>query len=84
MVVIQRGAASRVQRRTDAGPDRPATVPSPSSSRAEPALSGALGQLRADLERARSGDRIRRNRMWLERLPTQRESMPALIRELND
>ena len=53
-------------------------------SRGEPALSCALGQLRISLETARANDRIRRHRMWLERLPYQRDSLPALIRELND
>jgi hypothetical protein len=53
-------------------------------SRAEPALRDALAHLRIVLEQARSADQIRRNRMWLERLPRQRDSLPALIRQLND
>lgn len=83
MVVIQealRRAFNAGQTLARIGPNSAVAV----VARAEPALSGALGQLRADLERARSGDRIRRNRMWLERLPTQRQSIPVLIRELND
>jgi hypothetical protein len=51
-------------------------------SRAEPNLSLALGQLRTELESARARSRIRRNRMWLERLPNQRDALPALIRDL--
>jgi hypothetical protein len=53
-------------------------------SRTEPVLSYSLGQLRRELEYARASDRIRRNRMWLERLPHERDSLPALIRQLND
>jgi len=53
-------------------------------ARAEPGLSVSLAALRADLDVARSSDRIRRNRMWLERLPIERDSLPALVRELND
>jgi hypothetical protein len=53
-------------------------------SRTEPALSHALGRLRTELETARSYEQIRRNRMWLERLPRERDSLPALIRQLND
>jgi hypothetical protein len=53
-------------------------------SRAEPALSYALGGLRRELERARSREHLRRTRMWVERLPTDRYDLPGLIRELND
>jgi hypothetical protein len=53
-------------------------------SRVEPALSYALGSLRAELEVARTGDKSRHTRMWLERLPRERDTLPALIRELND
>jgi hypothetical protein len=53
-------------------------------SRVEPRLSYALGLLRAGLETARAADRVRRNRMWLERLPRERDAIPALIRQLND
>lgn len=53
-------------------------------SRAEPQLSYALGHLRLELESARSNDRLRRTRMWLERLPRDRDSLPTLIRQLND
>jgi hypothetical protein len=53
-------------------------------SRGEPALNVALGQLRTGLDQARASDQIRRSRMWLARLPRDRDSLPALIRQLND
>jgi hypothetical protein len=53
-------------------------------SRIEPNLNEALGHLRIVLEQARSADQIRRHRMWLERLPHERDSLPGLIRKLND
>ena len=54
-------------------------------SRAEPALSYvARPAAQPNSRRPASRDRIRRNRMWLERLPRERDSLPALIRQLND
>jgi hypothetical protein len=53
-------------------------------ARAEPALGESLRVLRSELENARLADRVRRNRMWLERLPRERDSLPGLIRQLND
>jgi hypothetical protein len=53
-------------------------------SRAEPDLGYALGGLRADLDQARTNNQLRRNRTWLERLPADRDRLPALIRQLSD
>jgi hypothetical protein len=53
-------------------------------SRSEPSLSYALGRLRAGFETGRANDRLRRSRIWLERLPRDRDGLPALIRQLND
>jgi hypothetical protein len=83
MIIIQgalRGAFGAGETLARIGPNTAVAV----VSRAEPALRDALGWLRIVLNQARSADQIRRHRMWLERLPRQRDHLPSLIRQLND
>jgi hypothetical protein len=83
MVVVQsalRGAFNSGETLARVGPQCAVAV----VSRAEPELSYSLGRLRVELEAARTEDRLRRTRMWLERLPSERDDLPALLREFND
>jgi hypothetical protein len=83
MVVLQtalRGAFNSGETLARIGPQCAVAV----VSRAEPNLSTSLGRLRGELEQARTGGRLRRTRMWLERLPVERDDLPPLMRQLND
>ena len=53
-------------------------------SRSEPGLTQSLIALRGELDLARTENRLRHPRLWVERLPADLNDLPALLRQLND